>query len=75
MMRFYWSEDGLVMFMDYTLEQAVWSESDLLELLGIDRKTLDYLRAEKGFQIYALPAYLVRRKLPTTHHSATSSYI
>ena len=40
--------------MEYTLEQAVWSESDLLELLGIDRKTLDYLRSEKGFPVVRL---------------------
>ena len=37
--------------MEHTLEQAVWSEGALLDLLGIDRKTLDYLRAEKGFPV------------------------
>ena len=42
--------------MEYTLEQAVWSESDLLELLRIDRKTLDYLRAEKGFPVVRVTA-------------------
>lgn len=31
------------------LEEAVLSEADLLELLGIDRKTLDDLRRDKSF--------------------------
>ena len=31
------------------LEEAVLSEADLLELLGIDKGTLDDLRREKGF--------------------------
>jgi len=31
------------------LEEAVLSEADLLELFGIDKKTLDDLRREKGF--------------------------
>jgi len=32
-----------------TLEQQVWNEEALMELLGINRKQLDYLRLEKGF--------------------------
>lgn len=31
-----------------TLEQQVWNEQAILELLGINRKQLDYLRLEKG---------------------------
>ena len=31
------------------LEQIVYSEAAMLELLGIDKKTLDDLRREKGF--------------------------
>jgi len=31
------------------LEEAVLSEADLLELLGIDKGTLDDLRREKSF--------------------------
>ena len=31
------------------LEDAVLSEADLLELLGINKQTLDGLRLEKGF--------------------------
>jgi len=36
------------------LEEAVLSEADLLELLGIDRKTLDDLRREKDFPFVRL---------------------
>ena len=32
-----------------TLEQQIWNEQAILELLGINRKQLDYLRLEKGF--------------------------
>ena len=32
-----------------SLEQQIWSEQSIMELLGIDRKQLDYLRREKGF--------------------------
>ncbi|MCL0048209.1 hypothetical protein M1N20_02000 [Dehalococcoidia bacterium] len=32
-----------------TLEQQVWNEQAILELLGINRKQLDYLRLEKDF--------------------------
>ena len=31
------------------LEQQLWSEQAIMELLGVDRKQLDYLRREKGF--------------------------
>jgi hypothetical protein len=31
------------------LEQQVWNEQFIMELLGINRKQLDYLRREKGF--------------------------
>jgi len=31
------------------LEQQIWNEQAMLELLGISRKQLDYLRLEKGF--------------------------
>jgi DNA-binding transcriptional MerR regulator len=31
------------------LEQQIWSEQAIMELLGVDRKQLDYLRREKGF--------------------------
>jgi len=37
-----------------TLEEAVLSEADLLELLGIDKKTLDDLRREKDFPFVRL---------------------
>jgi predicted DNA-binding transcriptional regulator AlpA len=36
------------------LEEAVLSEADLLELLGIDKGTLDDLRREKGFPVVRL---------------------
>ncbi len=32
-----------------TLEQQIWNEQALMELLGVSRKQLDYLRLEKGF--------------------------
>jgi len=32
-----------------TLEQQIWSEQAIMDLLGINRKQLDYLRLEKGF--------------------------
>jgi len=32
-----------------SLEQQIWSEQSIMELLGVDRKQLDYLRREKGF--------------------------
>ncbi|MFC1938274.1 hypothetical protein ACFLVS_02360 [Chloroflexota bacterium] len=32
-----------------TLEQQIWNEQAIFELLGINRKQLDYLRLEKGF--------------------------
>ena len=35
--------------MRLTLEQMVYSEAAMLELLGVDKKTLDDLRREKGF--------------------------
>jgi predicted DNA-binding transcriptional regulator AlpA len=38
------------------LEEAVLSEADLLELLGIDKSTLDDLRREKGFPAVRLTA-------------------
>ena len=37
-----------------TLEQKVWSEQNLLELLGIERRTLDNLRNAKGFPFIRL---------------------
>lgn len=36
------------------LEEAVLSEADLLELLGIDKGTLDDLRREKSFPVVRL---------------------
>ena len=39
-----------------TLEQLVYSEAAMLELLGVDRKTLDDLRREKGFPAVRLTA-------------------
>jgi predicted DNA-binding transcriptional regulator AlpA len=38
------------------LEQLVYSEAAMLELLGIDKKTLDDLRREKGFPFVRLTA-------------------
>lgn len=38
------------------LEEAVLSEADLLELLGIDKRTLDDLRREKDFPAVRLTA-------------------
>lgn len=35
--------------MKLPLEQLVYSEAAMLELLGIDKKTLDDLRRDKGF--------------------------
>ncbi|MFC1874861.1 helix-turn-helix transcriptional regulator [Chloroflexota bacterium] len=32
-----------------TLEQQIWNEQSIMELLGINRKQLDHLRLEKGF--------------------------
>ena len=32
-----------------TLEQQVWNEQSIMELLGVNRKQLDHLRLEKGF--------------------------
>ena len=32
-----------------TLEQQIWNEQAIMELLGVSRKQLDYLRLEKGF--------------------------
>ena len=32
-----------------SLEQIVYSEDAILELLGVDKNTLDVLRREKGF--------------------------
>ena len=40
-----------------TLEQAVYSEAAIMELLGVNRKQLDTLRLEKGFPCI----YLSRR--------------
>ncbi|TET42783.1 MAG: hypothetical protein E3J66_03005 [Dehalococcoidia bacterium] len=31
------------------LEQEIWNEQAIMELLGINRKQLDHLRLEKGF--------------------------
>ena len=39
-----------------TLEQLVYSEAAMLELLGIDKKTLDDLRREKGLPFVRLTA-------------------
>ena len=39
-----------------TLEQVVYSEAAMLELLGVDKKTLDDLRREKGFPFVRLTA-------------------
>jgi len=36
------------------LEQLVYSEAAMLELLGIDKKTLDDLRREKGLPFIGL---------------------
>ena len=36
------------------LNEAVYSEEDILELLGINRGTLDTLRLEKGFPCFRL---------------------
>uniref|UniRef100_A0A6H2A478 Uncharacterized protein n=1 Tax=viral metagenome TaxID=1070528 RepID=A0A6H2A478_9ZZZZ len=36
------------------LEEEVYNELDLLELLGIGRQTLDTLRLEKGFPVVKL---------------------
>ena len=38
------------------LEQLVYSEAAMLELLGIDKETLDDLRREKGFPFVRLTA-------------------
>jgi len=38
------------------LDQLVYSEAAMLELLGIDKKTLDDLRREKGFPFVRLTA-------------------
>lgn len=38
------------------LEHLVYSEEAMLELLGVDRKTLDDLRREKGFPVVRLTA-------------------
>jgi len=37
-----------------TLEESVYSEAAILELLGIDKKTLDDLRREKDFPFVRL---------------------
>jgi len=36
------------------LEQLVYSETAMLELLGVDKETLDDLRREKGFSFVRL---------------------
>jgi hypothetical protein len=36
------------------LEQLIYSEAAMLELLGIDKKTLDALRLDKGFPFVRL---------------------
>lgn len=38
------------------LEQTVYSEAAMLELLGVDKKTLDDLRREKGLPFVRLTA-------------------
>lgn len=38
------------------LEQLVYSEAAMLELLGVDKKTLDDSRREKGFPFVRLTA-------------------
>ncbi len=38
------------------LEEVVYSEAAILELLGIDKKTLDDLRREKGLPFVRLAA-------------------
>lgn len=38
------------------LEQLIYSEVAMLELLGIDKRTLDDLRREKGFPFVRLTA-------------------
>jgi len=38
------------------LEQVVYSEAAVLELLGVDKKTLDGLRRERGFPTVRLTA-------------------
>ena len=49
------------------LEHLVYSEAAMLELLGVDKKTLDDLRREKGFPFIRLTArarvYLVDEAL------------
>ena len=42
--------------MKVPLEQLVYSEAAVFELLGIDKKTLDDLRREKGFPFVRLTA-------------------
>ncbi|GAI05757.1 unnamed protein product [marine sediment metagenome] len=32
-----------------TLEQQIWNEQAIMELLGVSRKQLDYLRLKKDF--------------------------
>ena len=39
-----------------TMEQLVWSEQALCELLGIEKKTLDQLRLDKGLPYIRLTA-------------------
>ena len=38
----------------FSLEQLVYSEVAMIELLGIDKQTLDDLRREKGFPFVRL---------------------
>ena len=40
--------------MKMRLEDLVYSEAAMLELLGIQKRTLDYLRLEKGFPFVRL---------------------
>ena len=39
-----------------TMEQSVWTEEDLVKLLGITKRTLDNLRNEKGLPYVRLTA-------------------
>ena len=40
--------------MEQILEQQIWSEASLLELLGVEKRTLDNLRNQKGFPFVSL---------------------
>lgn len=45
----FWAIERRKVMDNQTLAEQVWNEQQIMELLGVNKKQLDYLRLEKGF--------------------------